>query len=76
MGFTSVKCPSCGASVDLDDSREFGFCTYCGTKVVQDKIVVEHRGTIKIDGTATTDSLLERAEIMLQDGVLELALPV
>ena len=68
MGFITIKCPSCGASIDLDDSREFGFCTYCGTKIIQDKIIVEHRGIIKIDGSVTTESLLERAHIMLCDG--------
>ncbi len=68
MGFTAVKCPSCGANIELDDSREFGFCNYCGAKIVQDKIIVEHRGTVKIEGTATADTLLERAKIMLHDG--------
>lgn len=68
MGFTAVKCPSCGANVELDDSRDFGFCTYCGAKIVQDKIIVEHRGSVTIEGTATKETLLERAKIMLRDG--------
>ena len=37
MGFIAVKCPTCGADVNLDSSREFGYCTYCGTKIVQDR---------------------------------------
>ena len=68
MGFTAVKCPSCGASVELDSSREFGFCSYCGTKIVQDKIIHEHRGSVKVEGTVTADSLFERGRIMLSDG--------
>lgn len=68
MGLIALKCPSCGAEVQLDESCEFGFCTYCGTKVMQEKIIVDHRGSIKIEGTATAESLLERAQIMLQDG--------
>lgn len=68
MGFVAVKCPSCGADVQLDDSREFGFCSYCGAKVVQEKIVVEHRGTVRIEGTVTADTLLERGKLMLKDG--------
>lgn len=68
MGFVAVKCPSCGADVQLDDSREFGFCTFCGAKVVQDKIVVEHRGTVHIEGTVTADTLLERGKLLLKDG--------
>lgn len=49
MGMIPVKCPNCGADIQLDDSREFGFCNYCGTKVIQEKVVVEHRGTVSLD---------------------------
>ena len=42
---------ACGADIELDDSREFGFCNYCGTKVMQDKIVVEHKGSVTIDSS-------------------------
>lgn len=49
MGMIPVKCPNCGADIQLDDSREFGFCSFCGTKVMQDKVVVEHRGSVKVD---------------------------
>ncbi len=49
MSFIAVKCPQCGADIQFDDSREFGFCNYCGSKVVQDKVVVEHRGTINVN---------------------------
>ncbi len=71
MGFITLKCPSCGAPLELDDSREFGFCQYCGTKIVQDKIVVEHRGTVSVDGIATLTNLMERATNYLKDGNYE-----
>ena len=54
MGCRAVKCPSCGADIELDETREFGFCSYCGTKVVQDKMIVEYRGAVKLD---TSDEL-------------------
>lgn len=41
MPFIALKCPSCGADINLDSSREFGFCSYCGMKIVQDKQVVQ-----------------------------------
>ena len=28
-----LKCPTCGANMEVEDNREFAFCTYCGTKV-------------------------------------------
>ncbi|MBO4569216.1 MAG: hypothetical protein J5674_04580 [Candidatus Methanomethylophilaceae archaeon] len=34
MAIVAIKCPSCHGDVQLDDSREFGFCVYCGTKIM------------------------------------------
>lgn len=65
MGFVTLNCPSCGANIQLDESREFGFCSYCGTKVLQDKIVVEHRGSIAIEHKNEIDNLLLRAADMM-----------
>lgn len=30
---TSVKCPQCGASVNIEDGNEEAYCSYCGSKV-------------------------------------------
>lgn len=30
----SVKCPECGASLDVEENRNQAFCTYCGTKIL------------------------------------------
>ncbi len=62
MGLVAVKCPQCGADIQLDDSREFGFCNYCGTKIMQDKIVVEHTGSVKVDNTESLKNYLSMAE--------------
>lgn len=43
MGFKTLNCPNCGAQVSLDEGKEFGFCEFCGTKIVQEKIIIEHR---------------------------------
>ena len=53
MSLEVVKCPNCGANINLNDNQEFGFCTYCGTKVVNNaikkqKITIEN--PVKIDG--------------------------
>ena len=67
MGFVAVKCPNCGATIELSEDREFGFCTYCGTKVVQDRIVVEHRGNVSISGIASESAVLDRAFLFIED---------
>ncbi|MCQ2481360.1 MAG: hypothetical protein MJ121_04510, partial [Clostridia bacterium] len=61
MGMVAMKCPSCSADIELDDSREFGFCNFCGTKVMQDKIVVEHRGNVKVDNSEFVKKYLANA---------------
>ena len=34
MNMQIVKCPSCNGEVQVDMSRDFGFCSYCGTKII------------------------------------------
>lgn len=34
MGLITLRCDHCGGEVQLDDSRDAGFCMYCGTKIV------------------------------------------
>lgn len=30
----SLKCPSCGAELNIEDGRDICFCTYCGAKIL------------------------------------------
>ena len=30
----SVRCPDCGASLDIEEGRRQIFCSYCGSKVI------------------------------------------
>jgi len=34
MALISLKCPNCSGDIELDDTRESGFCMYCGSKVM------------------------------------------
>ena len=68
MGFISTNCPGCGSPIELDDSREFGFCQYCGTRIVQDKVVVEHRGNVKIDNSDFVQKYLQNARRAREKG--------
>ena len=62
-----LKCPNCGADITLDDTREFGFCSYCGTKVLLD----EYKK--RVDGIPGAANLLLRAENILMHDDLEKA---
>jgi tetratricopeptide (TPR) repeat protein len=34
MPYVNVRCTSCGGEIQLDDTKEFGYCLHCGTKVM------------------------------------------
>lgn len=34
INFVSVKCPECGAQLNVEEGRPMTFCQYCGTKVL------------------------------------------
>lgn len=61
MALIAIKCPSCGGDINLDESRDFGFCMYCGTKVsLSQRIKVEHSGEVSLKGLATIDALIKK----------------
>lgn len=37
MPVIQLKCPKCGGDLEFEDNREFGFCEYCGAKVMIEK---------------------------------------
>ena len=34
VNLISVKCPECGATLNIEEDRKQAFCTYCGAKVL------------------------------------------
>ncbi len=32
--FITIKCPECDAKLQIEDGRDYAFCTYCGAKVM------------------------------------------
>ena len=61
MGIVSMNCPNCGAQVEMNDGLEFGYCNMCGSKVMVDKMIVEHKGSVKIDNTEIVEKFLANA---------------
>ena len=37
------RCPNCGANLSFEGNRDFGFCQYCGTKILLDDYRSTHR---------------------------------
>lgn len=73
MATVSVKCPNCGGALELDDSKEFGFCVYCGTQVrIQDeKTRVEVSGSVTFDESDKYKNFLNLATQAYTAGNME-----
>lgn len=67
MGLVELKCKSCGANLTVDERSDVFYCDFCGTKLTHEKIYHEISGTVKIDGIAGVDEMLERASILLKN---------
>ena len=64
----SCQCPNCNAQLSLDDRRDFGFCQYCGTKIMLD----DYRSTYHIVDEARireteTDRIVRLKELELEE---------
>ena len=59
MPVVQIVCPKCGGDVELEDSREFGFCMYCGTKIMISEMITQK---VRIDESHKVDSWLSFCE--------------
>lgn len=64
-----LKCPNCSAPISLDETREYGFCSYCGTKIqLVQKVRMMHEGTVNVGGIKTEQQQIESAKKMIEIG--------
>lgn len=62
MSLVNVKCPNCGASIQLDNDRTEGFCSYCGSKVkIEEAQKLTIQGTVKVDSSDELANLYQIA---------------
>lgn len=55
MSLIALKCPNCNGDIQLDDSKEFGFCMHCGTKVMIQEAVNRN---VKLDHSDRLNNLI------------------
>ena len=70
MTIIALKCPNCSGDVQLDDGREFGFCIYCGTRIMISDFVTRK---IEIDYSGKASSYADIALDWLNRGEMERA---
>lgn len=64
----ACQCPNCSAQISLDDSCEFGFCQYCGTKIMLDDFRSTHRVVDEARIRETeTDRIIRLKELELEE---------
>lgn len=67
MALKALKCPNCDANVELDDSRAYGFCSYCGAQI-QIREIIEVHQTVDGDVIKSFEKLLEDGDTYLKFG--------
>ena len=65
-----MTCPQCGASLDMDDSKEFMFCQFCGTKIANlaEKVDVTLSGSVAIDESGKLENFHYVVQNALKSG--------
>jgi len=62
MAVIALRCPTCNGDLEMEDSREFGFCQFCGTKVLIQKTVEQKLDfSFKFDESSKTGNLINLA---------------
>lgn len=67
--FNSVKCPECGATLEVEKERTNFFCSYCGTKIIatdENRKEYHHYDEAKIR-KAEIDMLVRLKELELEE---------
>ncbi|MBP5618802.1 MAG: hypothetical protein J6X61_06650 [Clostridia bacterium] len=65
-----MTCPSCGATLEMDDGKEFMFCEFCGTKIanVTEKVDVTLSGSVAIDESGKLENFHYVVQTALKSG--------
>ncbi len=59
MALIPLKCPNCAGDIQIDDTKEFAFCMFCGTKMVVQEQLSKR---IVVDDSAKISGLLKNAK--------------
>lgn len=62
MAIVPLKCPHCGASIQLDDQLETGICRYCGSQFTFREAVQKYMG--ELAGKLTPDEDASRSPVV------------
>lgn len=69
MKIVSLKCPGCGADINVDYDRKIVFCEYCGKKIfIDDEIKrTEHTENINVTYRKIDEAKLREADVRIKE---------
>ncbi len=66
MKLVAAKCPSCGASLEVDSKEEIVTCKYCKSKIIVDDAIAKYKleltGKVKVSGIKDNEDRLSDAK--------------
>jgi|GEM_PF-5971700 len=65
MSLVALRCPYCNGNIQLEDSKEFGFCMHCGTKIMVPEVISRN---VKIDYSDRIANLVELGKNSVRGG--------
>lgn len=66
MKLITLKCPECGATLQLDQDRKECFCTYCGSKILLDEEI--QKQDIRIEKRIIDEAAVEQEKTKQKKG--------
>jgi len=69
MPLVEIVCKNCGATMSIDDAREFAFCSYCGSKYLirDDSKRIRVSGTVEMSRQHEIENLVIRLQEKTDD---------
>ena len=65
MSIIDLCCPHCGGQIVLDDANKFGFCMYCGHKIMLSDVTTH---VVKVDNSERLVSFLKLVTPTIESG--------
>ena len=65
--FTAIKCPECGANLNIEENKSQMFCSYCGSKIIminENEYIYHHIDDARIK-QVETDRIIQLKKIEL-----------
>ena len=71
MKLVAAKCPSCGASIDVDKDSDSTKCEFCKSKIIVDDAIqrykIELSGEVEVKNLPKADNLMRLADMHYKD---------